>query len=175
MNSQKQFEPSEMDDGPWYRQPWAWFILTPLIAVVISSSVLLTIALGNADDLIKDDYYKDGLAINESMEKDHLAETLQLTGQLRFDLELAEVVLDLSGQAAIADQVMIVMEHPVSAKMDLTITLNRVAGDRFVGQLNRPLKDRWYVSLEGETAETPAQAWRFVREINFNHQQQLQY
>jgi hypothetical protein len=44
------------DLKPWYRQFWAWFILSPLITVVIVSSITVTLAVKNADDRVVDNY-----------------------------------------------------------------------------------------------------------------------
>ena len=55
----------EQDEGPWYKQPWAWFVLTPLITVVLVSSVTVTIAVKYADERVIDNYYKVRLNLRQ--------------------------------------------------------------------------------------------------------------
>ena len=52
-------------DKSWYHFPWVWgLILIPMSAVVFG--VLMFVMAGiHRDDLVVDDYYKDGMAINQ--------------------------------------------------------------------------------------------------------------
>ncbi len=45
------------DLKPWYRQFWAWFILSPLITVVIVSSITVTIEVINDEDCVVENSY----------------------------------------------------------------------------------------------------------------------
>ena len=71
---------NDKDDGPWYKQFWAWFILTPLIVVVLVWIPFLTIVVKNADDTVIDNYYKEGRMINQRADQDRRAQTLGLAG-----------------------------------------------------------------------------------------------
>ena len=50
---------------PWYREPWPWILMAPPAAAVIAGAATVWIAVGSADGLVADDYYKRGLAINQ--------------------------------------------------------------------------------------------------------------
>ena len=67
---------------PWYKQFWPWFlILLPGTAVV---ATLYTVVIANqyADDLVVDDYYNEGLAINRQLERQNQAKALGLIAKL---------------------------------------------------------------------------------------------
>jgi len=64
--------------GPWYKQPWLWLVLSVPIASVILSSIMVTVAVVGKDSLVSDNYYKDGMAINQTLEQDRLAITLKI-------------------------------------------------------------------------------------------------
>lgn len=78
---------------PWYRQFWFWFVFGPLIIIVFVCAFLVSTALRNADDVIIDNYYKEGRMINQTLEQDKQAKLLGLSAELRFDLETGDVLL----------------------------------------------------------------------------------
>ena len=73
---------SGADTRPWYRQFWPWFLILLPASVVVAGLSTLYIANRHADDLVVDDYYKDGLAINRQLEKKQRANVLGITAQL---------------------------------------------------------------------------------------------
>ena len=54
------------DTLPWYRQFWPWFLICLPGSVVVAALTTMYIAHKGADDLVVDEYYKEGLAINLS-------------------------------------------------------------------------------------------------------------
>ncbi len=67
--------PNRQEDlEPWYRQFWPWFLIALPGSVVIASLSTLYIANRYSDDLVVDDYYKDGLAINVELGKQRVAD-----------------------------------------------------------------------------------------------------
>lgn len=85
---------------PWYRQFWFWFVFSPLIYIMIMCSVTVTIALKGADDVIIDNYYKEGRMINQTLEQDKQAAALGLGGELRFDRTTGEISLVIANPPA---------------------------------------------------------------------------
>ena len=70
------------DTLPWYRQFWPWFLILLPASVVVAAISTVVIANRHADDLVVDDYYKDGLAINRQLEKIERAKGLGITATL---------------------------------------------------------------------------------------------
>ena len=61
---------------PWYKEPWAWFIVG-IIAVAVCWGVFqLSMAFRNADSVVIDDYYKNGKTINEDLTRDQNAQKM---------------------------------------------------------------------------------------------------
>ena len=58
---------TEQDVKPFYRKFWFWFVFTPLIVVVCVSLTMVTVAFRHADDVVIDNYYKEGRMINQTM------------------------------------------------------------------------------------------------------------
>jgi len=162
---------SDRDTGPWYKETWAWFVLTPLIVVVIASMNFVFLAFSHQDDVVMDDYYKEGRTINQHFTLDETARALELDGQLDIDLLVGDVVLDLSSLAALPEQLTLELSHPVESTLDLTLLLNEVAPGRYIGELEKRLENRWYVRLSAAAIEpiegrAGVDAWRLNGELN---------
>ena len=54
---------------PWYRQRWPWLLMLGPAIVVVAGIVTAVIAIETDDGLVTDDYYKRGLAINQTLER----------------------------------------------------------------------------------------------------------
>src|SRR5690625_1259575 len=97
----------DRDSQPWYRQFWFWFLMTPLIAVVFVVAVLLTVAFYNADDVVLDNYYREGRGVNQVFEQDIPAQQLALSATLNFDRMSGEVLVDISANEALPEQLLL--------------------------------------------------------------------
>jgi hypothetical protein len=178
------------DLKPWYRQFWAWFILSPLIAVVVVSSITVTIAVINADDRVVDNYYKEGRAINMRLDQDLLAISLGITARLKFDTLSGDLVLLLNTTAeALPNFLLLELSHPAHSERDHKLLLTRIAGNQYNTELsNNLLNSRWYLrllpvenledsdranileqtkSVVTQTLDNTKQVWRLRGEIDF--------
>ncbi|RPI42555.1 MAG: hypothetical protein EHM59_17550, partial [Betaproteobacteria bacterium] len=50
---------------PWYREPWPWLLMAAPAAAVLAGAVTLALAIQSYDGLVAEDYYKQGLAVNQ--------------------------------------------------------------------------------------------------------------
>ena len=57
----------------WYRHPWVWFILCIPFSAVLFGAVMMIAAVYQPDDLVVDDYYREGMGINQRLRQDELA------------------------------------------------------------------------------------------------------
>lgn len=158
----------EENPQPWYRQFWAWFVLAPLIVVVIVSSYTISLAVGGADDRVLDNYYKEGRMINVRLDQDILAAKLQLQADIRFDQELGELVVELQSvdDKPLSDSLTLELGHPAKQAFDHSIVLTRVAKNSYQAELDNVLQYRWYLRLYPNNV-TDDQLWRLKGEIDF--------
>lgn len=158
---------------PWYRQFWFWFVFSPLIYIIIMCSVTVTIALKGADDVIIDNYYKEGRMINQALEQDKHAQALGLSGDLRFDRASGEVLLSIANVPTDAtlmpEQLLLMMGHPVKAAKDQLITLTAIAPGKYRGELLAEPDYSWYLTLYPvkDLALRKEAPWTLSGEINF--------
>ena len=159
-------------NNPWYREFWAWFVLAPLIVVVIVSSITITIAVRYADDRVVDNYYKEGRMINMTLDQDLLAQSLNIHAKVTFarDIDEVSVILTLDNDK-LPKTLWLQLSHPAQATLDHMLILSQVAGQHYQGALSTrispsDLKHRWYLRLQPADVN-PEQQWRLRGEINF--------
>jgi len=149
------------DTQPWYKQFWPWFLVLFPVVVVIMSVAKLVVAQNNQVHLVQDDYYKDGLAINQSLAEQELAEQRGIDARLSDNERQIDVLLTEQGHIYSGDQPLLLkLIHPVDSTKDLQLPLRVIPGAdgqrRFVADLPRDLlQKRWYVeltSIDGENS-----------------------
>jgi len=148
---------------PWYRQFWPWLLILLPATAVVASLWTVRIAFKHADDLVVDDYYRKGLAINQHLEKRDAAAALEL-----------EAILDIRGQSisVVLNQPMPLADlqlnlfHTMEADRDLVVKLVRSAEERYEGTLPRTLSGNWHWQLE----PSGTGAWRLNGRLSMAHQ-----
>jgi len=51
---------------PWYREPWPWLLLVPIVASMIVGFSMLGVAIRTSDGLVSDDIIGKGFSITRS-------------------------------------------------------------------------------------------------------------
>ena len=157
------------DNEPWYRQFWPWFLIALPGSVVIAGLTTVYIAFNGADTLVNDNYYRDGLAINQSLEQEHLAKAMGLTAELRLDNDSGELFVTLVGSEVSASNIMLELLHPTDEQRDRELSMSLIAPNHYRVDLERNLRHRYYLRL----TPTPGQEWRLSGEINFSNSSQV--
>ena len=136
--------PWREDEEPWYRQFWPWFLIALPGSVVIAGLTTLYIANRYSDDLVVDEYYKDGLAINRELEKQAAADALGLSAALLIFERRVQLRLENDDPDAPQYRVELRFSHPLEADRDFGLTLDRSAPGLFVGELPAPVAENWH-------------------------------
>lgn len=129
---------------PWYRQFWPWFLLALPASVVIASLYTVFLANQYADDLVVDDYYKEGLAINRELKRQSTAEQLGISAHV--SAHGRDIRAQVSGTT---DEVLrLRLSHPMEAGRDVAIVLTRVSPGVYEGQLPSAMSGQWHWTLD---------------------------
>ena len=134
------------DTRPWYRHFWPWFLMALPASVVVAGLWTAFIANQHADDLVVDEYYKDGLAINLQLAKKQRAAELGLSARLNFSGEI--VTVELSGPVKDSG-LRLLLSHPLEADRDFTVPLVRISPGTYRGSLGQAVAPHWHWTLEG--------------------------
>ena len=146
------------DIEPWYRQFWPWFLILLPASVVVASLFTLYIANRGADDLVVDDYYKNGLAINRQLEKKERSKELGISAGLNFSKQ--HVTVTTSGPVDAAT-LSLLLSHPLEADRDFRLELARISPGVYQAVLPAQVAARWHWTL---TLEQP-DGWRLDGDI----------
>ena len=156
------------DTEPWYRQFWPWFIIALPATAVVAGLITLYIATVNRDTLVKDDYYKEGLALNQDLARSRRAADLGITADLSYDPGTGDVVLTTAGVTGETRQLTLVLLHPTLASQDLSTTVARSADGRYRAQLPVLAPAKWRVQLFPDGAD-----WRIEARLLLPGQTQV--
>lgn len=149
------------DSQPWYRQFWPWMLISIPALTVVAGIATLWIASREPVALVVDDYYKEGLSVNRDLAKDQIANELQLSTQLNFDLDSKSTRAVVNGRFN-GESLKLAFIHPAKSTLDDSIVLQRQADGAYSGPL--PVRaDRWYLELEDPETDNP---WRLKGEID---------
>ena len=148
-------------ERPWYCHRWPWFLMAGPFVVVIAGIVTTYLAIRSNDGLVADDYYKQGLAINQTTARDQQAARSGLQAELMAGEGGREIRVMLRGNPDVSLPELLVLRitHPTRSGIDQVLNLRRTGAGVYAGKLDRALVGRWHVSLEGELRD-----WRLTGE-----------
>lgn len=159
---------------PWYRQFWAWFVVGILVFAVVIGLGLLFIAIANQDSMVRDNYYREGRAINMHLGRDHLARELNLQAAFTIDEITGDIALQLEGDLQQLPPVLqLDLIAPTLAHMDRSATLQLISGNQYRGELAQGVSGRLYIDLS-DPARPGEDGWRLTGEKNIQLGQQYQ-
>ncbi|MFB4394390.1 MULTISPECIES: FixH family protein [unclassified Pseudomonas] len=150
---------------PWYKHRWPWFIIGILTTSVCLSLTMVSIAVRNPVNLVNDNYYEAGKGINRALDRELLAQTLNLKASVHLDELTGEVELNLSGDSAPATLELNLIS-PTQPERDRKVQLARTDSGRYVGQLDDKVEGRRFVELLGSQE---GHVWRLFEEEKVAH------
>jgi uncharacterized protein len=140
---------------PWYREPWVWLIIAIPGLTVIAGFVTLTLAIRGGDEVVTDDFRKEGVAIYRDPRRDAAAIERGVLSTLSIDRESGRIDATLSmARGEPPAELLLLLSHGTRAELDHLFVLRREAGG-YGARLESLEAGRWYLEL------TPRdRAWR---------------
>ena len=143
--------------GPWYREPWPWILMAGPFTVIVAGLFTAWLAVTRADPLVVDNYYKEGLAINQVIERDQVAAQGGYRAEVMFGQSGSRVRLHLDGVASLPAFVHLSMVHPTRAEFDRSVEMRSLQAGWYEGVLALPDAARWTLQIED-----PQRSWRLT-------------
>lgn len=141
---------------PWYREPWPWILISGPAIVVVAGFYTLYLAVVGADPLVVDNYYKEGLAINRVLARDHLALQRGYRAVVMLNEKRTLVRVQLTG-AELPAELRMHFIHPTKANLDRQVTAKQTQAGLYEASVQLAEAGRWDVEL-GDSQ----QQWRLT-------------
>ena len=133
---------------PWYRQPWLWFLLTPLIAVFIVGTSYAYLSVVTFDGMVKGDYAKSAKSFNIDASRLTQAATLGLTAELHVDEVTGDLRLTMHAHETLTDDsLLLAVIHPTMEDLDQDLTLALRPDGNYYGTLSKNIEGKRYIHL----------------------------
>jgi hypothetical protein len=143
--------------SPW-REPFFWLVWGIPALTVVAGLFTWWIAAQRADSNVAEDWYKRGMAINRSLERESRAQALGLRAEVTLAAE-HDLRVRLTGGTQAPAALVVSLTHPVRAEQDRRVSLDRQADGSYRIVSPQVATGNWGLAIE-------AQDWRLaVRRI----------
>jgi hypothetical protein len=130
----------------WYYHTIPWLMLTILLATITSGVMMIVISVSDPDDIVVDDYYKQGLGINRDKARNERARKLGIKPV--FTIRKGSITILVKGTPpGQTKPVRLHLQHPTRKRLDKIITLP-CTGKICQGTLSLPEGAKYYYSIE---------------------------
>lgn len=149
-----------MQETAWYKQPWPWILISIPFIAVLWGMFMIAVVVTHPDDVVDDNYYQDGMAINQRIYMDRHASRLGVHAAL---ISYTTRRLAFSVDGATDSMLVLKFSHITDENKDRTITLHREQGDVYATDTDIPELSTpgvWYVDLVGPDGD-----WRLRKRI----------
>lgn len=145
---------------PWYREPWPWILAAGPFIVVVAGIYTAWLAVKSNDGLVTDDYYRKGLAANQTIAQSEHAVKSGLRAGVRISMETLSVRLKAGDSGFVMPPTLLLtISHPTRAGLDQSRILLR-NGDTYSGEVRLPAAGHWLVLVEDES-----KTWRLMGNV----------
>jgi hypothetical protein len=147
--------PAGRPPSPWRSAPLLWFVVGLPATVVAAGFVTLAIAVRSSDDVVRDDFRKEGLAIYADPTRDAAAASLGARARLSHDAPAGTLRVELVlERGEPPGSLLVVLSHATRAEFDRMVSL-RGDGHLFEGRIEPLPPGRWFVEIT-----PPDRQWR---------------
>lgn len=87
----------------WYKEPWVWLVISGPAIVVVAGLYTAFLAFNGADRVVAEDYYKQGLRINATIQHDVNARDRNMSADMNFDQATGRISIHVKSDVALAD------------------------------------------------------------------------
>ena len=161
--------PVRTNSTPWHREPWPWLLMAAPMVSVIGGITILMVSLANNDGLVADDYYKQGLAINQQLSRQQAAAVGHYRAHVLFTPALDRVRVTLTGDAP-PEVLVMRFNHATRAGFDRVLTLERTSRSTYEANLPALAAGRWHLAIEDDGS-----SWRLTGEWQAPHELSLSF
>jgi hypothetical protein len=141
--------PTTLKPAPAWHEPLVWLVFGIPALTVVAGLITAWIAVQRADSNVAEDYYKRGLAINRSLDREARAQTLELVAEISLQADRS-LTVRLSGKVSPPESILLTLTHPVHAAQDSRLVLQRGADGLYRGSIAPIALVAWDLAIESQ-------------------------
>jgi hypothetical protein len=145
---------NQTETRPWYKEPFVWMLIGVPMSSVIVGSFFIYLAASTKDTLVRDNYYKDGLAINQELQWDKKAKSLDVKLSILIEDNTATIKL-LGSRQVPPNTLLLKLSHPTLKDRDRDAFLQLSENGDYIGYIDTFEDSRFYLLVE-----SVEQQWR---------------
>ena len=146
---------------PWYHYRWPWLLMLGPFVVIVAGVITTYLAVVSDDGLVDDDYYKQGLAINQVTERNERAVQLGLRADVMQSADRSKIRVTLRGnpEVRLPSTIKLRITHPTRSGIDQNLVVPTSGLGEYTGPLPAPLAGRWHGAIDDDSGK-----WRLAGE-----------
>lgn len=144
-----------MNSEVWYRNPWVWLIIALPMSAVIGGIATIIITNQHQPDMVVDDYYKQGKAINQELTLYNNAKTLNVSLELKVSEQRIEVRSTTEYPA-----LKVKMIHSTLANQDFDLVLTPNAKGSLSSSISSIMPGKWQIIIMPMDS-----AWKIKKDV----------
>lgn len=146
---------------PWYKEYFVWMILFFPSLAIVGGIATMILAIKSDDGLVVDDYYKNGLEINRTLERDQSAINYGLDANIELDTKFEEVLIQFTSgpDFVLPSNIEASFLHATRSGLDKEASLLLTDNNNYRGNLPELELGKWYVHIQHDD-------WRLIKTIN---------
>lgn len=131
----------------WLKFPWLLLWALPALSVIGGVSMLI-IAIRHGDSMVKDDYYRQGLAYNTQQQADRAAAKHHLQAALVTVNQQLLLTLSAEQLPELPEQLELHLSHPTEQAADQRLLLQRQSAQQYLLTSLPDIRTNWYLQLQ---------------------------
>lgn len=149
----------QQDTKPWYKQLWPWLLIAIPVLTALKAVHTVVIMQQNSPDLVVDDYYKEGRAINMQLAKYREAALRNLQATIMIAADKA--IVRFAENAVLEGEVHLDFYHPTLAERDFALNAERSGELLYVANLPLSPTGKWQLVVSDASKE-----WKLRAELS---------
>lgn len=141
------------DVKPWYKQLWPWLLIAIPVVTMLKAVHTIVVMQQHSPDMVVDDYYKEGKAINMQLAKYREASLRNLQGAVL--VAGNQVVVRFVANDALPEQLNLEFSHATLAAKDFTLTASRSSQTLYAAALPAAVTGKWQLVVSD-----PEKQWK---------------
>jgi hypothetical protein len=153
-----------VENKPWYKHPWLWFLIAiPVVSVTLSFTMLF-VAINHKDSEVEGDWRKNKKAIQENFHRETYASALSIHALLSINNNQLSIKISSPyplDKEALPKQLNVVFSHPTHENKDVRFVLNQQSNGDYQASITQAISGRYYLDINTsvwrlkETVEMP--------------------